>query len=163
MASAKTPLLNPYYRLHGFSVHLSSVLGRTELCHEVWTPGPQKPQIISNENHHLALLEKNFGLIFRSLMHTEQPLPEARGLRWLHGRALKKESGSSSISFSCDFCHSPSSASKHCNPPWKTQANGGLDSLSKGLKVLKAMSLVAQIARCNRDVRCDSNRTLPNH
>ena len=24
------------------SVHLSSVLGRTELCHEVWTPGPQK-------------------------------------------------------------------------------------------------------------------------
>ena len=40
-----------------FSVHLSSVLGRTELCHEVWTPGPQKPQIISNENHHLALLD----------------------------------------------------------------------------------------------------------
>ena len=33
-----------------FSVHLSSVLGRTELCHEVWTPGPQKPQIINNEN-----------------------------------------------------------------------------------------------------------------
>ena len=25
--------------------------------HEVWTPGPQKPQIISNENHHLALLD----------------------------------------------------------------------------------------------------------
>ena len=41
-----------------FSVHLSSVLGRTELCHEVWTPGPQKPQIISKENHHLALLER---------------------------------------------------------------------------------------------------------
>ena len=41
-----------------FSVHLSSVLGRTELCHEVWTPGPQKPQIISNENHHLALFGK---------------------------------------------------------------------------------------------------------
>ena len=40
-----------------FSVHLSCVLGRTELCHEVWIPGPQKPQIISNENHHLALLE----------------------------------------------------------------------------------------------------------
>ena len=40
-----------------FSVHLSSVLGRTELCHEVWTPGPQKPQIISNENHHLALFD----------------------------------------------------------------------------------------------------------
>ena len=39
------------------SVHLSSVLGRTELCHEVWTPGPQEPQIISNENHHLALLD----------------------------------------------------------------------------------------------------------
>ena len=41
-----------------FSVHLNSVLGGTELCLEVWTPGPQKPQIISNENHHLALLEK---------------------------------------------------------------------------------------------------------
>ena len=41
-----------------FSVHLSSVLGRTELCHEVWTPGPPKPQIINNENHHLALLEE---------------------------------------------------------------------------------------------------------
>ena len=40
-----------------FSVHLSSVLGRTELCHEIWTPGPQKPQDISNENHHLALIE----------------------------------------------------------------------------------------------------------
>ena len=40
-----------------FNVHLNSVLGRTELCHEVWTPGPQKPQIISNENHHLALLD----------------------------------------------------------------------------------------------------------
>ena len=26
-----------------FSVHLSSVLGRTELCHEVWTPGPKTP------------------------------------------------------------------------------------------------------------------------
>ena len=35
-----------------FSVRLSSVLGRTELCHEVWTPGPQNTQIISNENHH---------------------------------------------------------------------------------------------------------------
>ena len=38
-------------------MHLSSVLGRTELCHEVCTPGPQKTQIISNENHHLALLD----------------------------------------------------------------------------------------------------------
>ena len=43
--------------LYHFSAHLSSVLGRTELCHEVWTPGPQKPQIISNENHHWALLD----------------------------------------------------------------------------------------------------------
>ena len=40
-------------------MHLSSVLGRTELCHEVWSSGPQKPQIISNENHHLALLESS--------------------------------------------------------------------------------------------------------
>ena len=38
-----------------FSVHLNSVLGRTELCYEVWTPGPQKTQIISNEKNHLAL------------------------------------------------------------------------------------------------------------
>ena len=45
-----------------FSVHLSSVLGRTELCHEVWTPGPQN----SNENHHLALLEKSFCSTFGS-------------------------------------------------------------------------------------------------
>ena len=27
-----------------FSVHQSCVLGRTELCHEVWTPGPQNPK-----------------------------------------------------------------------------------------------------------------------
>ena len=43
--------------LYHFSGHLSSVSGRTQLCREVWTPGPQKPQTISNENHHLALLE----------------------------------------------------------------------------------------------------------
>ena len=49
-----------------FRVHLSSVLGRTELCHEVWTPGPQKPQIISNKNHHLALLEKSLCSFFAS-------------------------------------------------------------------------------------------------
>ena len=30
-------------------------------------------------------------------------------------------------------------------------------------KPLKPQNLVAQIARCNRDVRCDSNRTPPNH
>ena len=40
-----------------FSKHLSSVLGRTELCHDVQNPGPPKPQIIRNENHHLALFE----------------------------------------------------------------------------------------------------------
>ena len=43
--------------LDHFSKHLSSVLGRAELCHEVRNPGPQKPQIIRNENHHLALLD----------------------------------------------------------------------------------------------------------
>ena len=32
-----------------FPKHLSSVPGRTELCHEVRNPGPQKPQIIRNE------------------------------------------------------------------------------------------------------------------
>ena len=53
-----TPFFPPFF----FSVHLSSVLGQTELCHEVWTPGPPKPQIISNENHHLALLS-GFGRV----------------------------------------------------------------------------------------------------
>ena len=43
--------------LDHFPKHLSSVLGRTELCHEVRNPAPQKPQIISNENHHLALFD----------------------------------------------------------------------------------------------------------
>ena len=41
--------------LDHFPKHPSSVLGRTELCHEVRNPGPQKPRIIRNENHHLAL------------------------------------------------------------------------------------------------------------
>ena len=45
--------------LRHFSKHLSSVSGRTELCHEVRNPGPQKPQIIRNENHHLALFENS--------------------------------------------------------------------------------------------------------
>ena len=35
--------------LDHFPKHLSSVLGRTELCHEVRNPGPQKPQVIRNE------------------------------------------------------------------------------------------------------------------
>ena len=48
---ASRPFLGHFYK------HLSSVLGRTELCHEVRNPGPKKPQIIRNENHHLALLE----------------------------------------------------------------------------------------------------------
>ena len=43
--------------LDHFSKHLSSVLGRTELCHEVRNPGPPKPQIIRNKNHHLALFD----------------------------------------------------------------------------------------------------------
>ena len=49
-------------------MHLSSVLGRTELCHEVWTSGPQKPQIIINENHHLALLD------FRNIQRRGYPV-----------------------------------------------------------------------------------------
>ena len=43
--------------LDHFSKHPSSVLGWTELCHEVWRPGSQNPQIIRNENHHLALFD----------------------------------------------------------------------------------------------------------
>ena len=43
--------------LDHFSKHLSTVLGWTELSHEVRNPAPQKPQIIRNESHHLALLE----------------------------------------------------------------------------------------------------------
>ena len=60
LPSARQVLCGDAPRLffYHFSVHLSSVLGRTELCHEVWTPGPPKPQIISNANHHLALLEE---------------------------------------------------------------------------------------------------------
>ena len=46
--------------LDRLSKHLSSVLGRTELCHKVRNPGPEKPQIIRNENRHLALFEKSF-------------------------------------------------------------------------------------------------------
>ena len=45
--------------LDHFCKHLPSVLGRTELCHEVRIPRPQKPQIIRNENHYLALLESS--------------------------------------------------------------------------------------------------------
>ena len=40
-----------------FPKHLNSVLGRTELCHEVRNPRPPKPQIIRKEDHRLALLE----------------------------------------------------------------------------------------------------------
>ena len=43
--------------LKHFPKHLSSVLGRTELSHEVRDPRPQKHQIIRNEDHHLALFE----------------------------------------------------------------------------------------------------------
>ena len=49
--------------LDQFSKHLSSVLGWTKLCHEVWNPGPQKLQIIRNENHHLALFDSSRELI----------------------------------------------------------------------------------------------------
>ena len=54
--------------LDHFSEHLSSALGLTELCHEVRNPGPQKPEIIRNENHHLALFDfswyRDFSRIF---------------------------------------------------------------------------------------------------
>ena len=42
-----------------FSKHLSSVLGRTDLCHDVRNHGPPRPQIIRDEDHHLALLGKD--------------------------------------------------------------------------------------------------------
>ena len=45
--------------IYDFAKHLGSVLGQTELCHEVRNPGPQKPQIIRNENHHVALPDKS--------------------------------------------------------------------------------------------------------
>ena len=48
--------------------------------------------------------------------------------------------------------------------------SGPLDRLNDILSLLQPLdryrapsALVAQIARCNRDVRCDSNRTPPNH
>ena len=60
LPSARQVLCGDAPRLffYHFIVYLSSVLERTELCHEVWTHGPQNPQIISNENHHLALLDR---------------------------------------------------------------------------------------------------------
>ena len=58
--------------LDHFSKHLSSVLGRTELCHEIRNPGPQKPQNIRNENHHLALL--GFGRTDVSRIFIFEPL-----------------------------------------------------------------------------------------
>ena len=50
-----------------FSKHLSSVSGRTELCHEVRNPGPPKPQIICNENHHLALFDSHRAKIVKKV------------------------------------------------------------------------------------------------
>ena len=49
--------------LDHLSKHLSSVLGWTELCHEVRNPGLQKRQFIGNENHHLALFGKRLKLL----------------------------------------------------------------------------------------------------
>ena len=43
--------------LDHFSKRLSCVLGRTDLCHKVWNPRPQKPQIIRNENHPWPLFD----------------------------------------------------------------------------------------------------------
>ena len=57
-----------------FSKHLSSVSGRTELCHEVRNPGPQRPQIIRNENHHLALFETFYDHFNRIINHRLQIL-----------------------------------------------------------------------------------------
>ena len=55
-----------------FFKHLSSVLGRTELCHEVRNPGPQNRQIIHDENHHLALLD--FGVrVAMLLLYMKNP------------------------------------------------------------------------------------------
>ena len=62
-----------------------------------------------------------------------------------------------------------------CRRPTMSQANAnfqGLSGKSLLIKILtvgealgkspRSLRLVAQIARCNRDVRCDSNRTPPN-
>ena len=62
-------------------MHLRSVLGRTELCHEVWTPGPQKPQIISNENHHLALRDSSCPVLKFHRKQGSTPPPCAQGLQ----------------------------------------------------------------------------------
>ena len=45
--------VTPFLEL--FSKYLSSVLWRTELCHEVRSSGPEKPRISRSENHHLAV------------------------------------------------------------------------------------------------------------
>ena len=66
--------------LDHFSKHLSSVLGRTELCHKVWNPGFKKLQIIHNENHHLALLDLIFGLFFRRKSETTTTTTSQRSI-----------------------------------------------------------------------------------
>ena len=45
--------------LDHLSEHLSSVLGRRE-TDRVWNPGPQKPPIIRNKNHHPKYLLRLF-------------------------------------------------------------------------------------------------------
>ena len=62
--------------LYHFIVHLSSVLGRTELCHEVWTPGPQNPKSSAMKTTTCALFEVIGGIseIFHDLLGTSPPL-----------------------------------------------------------------------------------------
>ena len=62
--------------LDHFCKHLCSVLGRTELCHEVRIPRPQTPRIIRNENHHLALLDlRHFLYDWALILATESREP----------------------------------------------------------------------------------------
>ena len=83
-------------------------MGRTELCHEVWTPGPQKPQIICNENHHLALLDArgNHGVnsgfgIFQEAQQIAPPKAETEWVYKSHARSVHKSSRAPMIQ--CEF------------------------------------------------------------
>ena len=98
-----------------FQKHLRSVLGWTELCHEVRNPGPQKPQIIRNEKHHLALFEqclfsfqdlegptKVFGLNLMSTGTSVRKLPLWVASLFFFGSSLLVScSSSSDAAFSC--------------------------------------------------------------
>ena len=88
------PFLDHFYK------HLSSVLGWTELCHEVRNPGPQISQIINNQNNHLALfdycLKNNVWLLSSFRLGTSNCFLSER-LRVIRGRQASQRQGLTSV------------------------------------------------------------------